>query len=404
MNPSEADTGTVLEVAFASDQTANPTPSEVAPVAVRLPRLLNLQILRAFAASMVVVEHSIGELTFWHYPMTRYISPSNAAGGSGVIVFFLLSGFIMVRQSRPLFDKKWGSLTFAYERIIRIVPLYWIATVIWYWQVVHGRADVPSHRRQLFYSLLFLPNAVKGNDLLHPILSQGWTLNYEMIFYFILTLCLLLPSRFGIPALVLVIGCVISIVHLLNPFGSGTPALVWSFYTSPVMILFALGAIVGYLEPRIVSLGRISTTVSPAFLIVLPSAILLLLGISENHWWVWSGEAVFGLLLLTLCGFSNPVRVGWINQTLILLGDASYSTYLTHVWAISFVFPIAVKAYAHFHASLEQPAAFIVVCILAANILGLTVHILLERPITRAIRKLNLPFITARRSTAPSAI
>jgi peptidoglycan/LPS O-acetylase OafA/YrhL len=74
---------------------ANPIPSgavltvpEVVPIAVPQPRLLNLQILRACAASMVVAEHSVGELTFWHYPMTRYAVASDAAGGIGVISFF----------------------------------------------------------------------------------------------------------------------------------------------------------------------------------------------------------------------------------------------------------------------------------------------------------------------------
>lgn len=368
---------------------ADPTVPEIVPVAVRQPRLLNLQILRACAASMVVVEHSIGELTFWHHPMTNYIVASEAAGGIGVISFFLLSGFIMARQSMPLFREKWGSLTFAYDRIIRIVPLYWLATLLWYWSYVHGRATIPKPRAQLAYSLLFLPNLADVKDLLHPIVGQGWTLNYEMAFYFILTICLLLPARFGIPALIVAIVSLVSIVHSLNPFGSTSAGLIWNFYTDMVMILFAIGALIGYFEPRIARLGRIHTAISPAFLIVLPPAILLALGFTTSTAGTWYAVASFALVLVPFCAFSNPVRVGWITRALVLLGDASYSTYLSHVWAITFVFPIAVKAYAHFHANLEHPAVFIVACVVAANLLGVAVHLILERPITKALRNLR---------------
>ena len=165
------------------------------------------------------------------------------------------------------------------------------------------------------------------------------------------------------------------------------------------MILFAVGSILGHLEPRIVRSGRFKTIVSPAFLILLPSAILFPLAFAQTPGWLWYGLSVFCIFLVAFCAYSNPVSVGWINRTLVLLGDASYSTYLSHVWAISFIFPIAVKSYAHFHASLDHPAAFIVVCIVAANLLGLAVHLILERPITKALRNLKARVLTPKLAT-----
>lgn len=39
-----------------------------------------------------------------------------------------------------------------------------------------------------------------------------------------------------------------------------------------------------------------------------------------------------------------------------------------------------------------------------ANGLGLVIHLYVERPINRAIRKLNLPFSDSRRQTTPAVL
>ena len=49
-------------------------------------------------------------------------------GQAGVDLFFVISGFIMVYVSRDVFGKPGAAIDFLHRRIIRIVPLYWIAT------------------------------------------------------------------------------------------------------------------------------------------------------------------------------------------------------------------------------------------------------------------------------------
>ena len=71
----------------------------------------SLQFLRAVASTSVVYYH-IGS-----YPVF---------GSFGVDIFFVLSGFVMAL----LIDKKQDILEFSIGRISRIVPLYWIFTLI----------------------------------------------------------------------------------------------------------------------------------------------------------------------------------------------------------------------------------------------------------------------------------
>ena len=47
---------------------------------------------------------------------------------SGVDVFFVISGFVMVYSSSRLFAAPSGSRVFLRRRLARIVPLYWTAT------------------------------------------------------------------------------------------------------------------------------------------------------------------------------------------------------------------------------------------------------------------------------------
>jgi peptidoglycan/LPS O-acetylase OafA/YrhL len=49
---------------------------------------------------------------------------------SGGDLFFVISGFIMVYSSEELFGAKAAWYTFLKRRLTRIIPIYWIATVL----------------------------------------------------------------------------------------------------------------------------------------------------------------------------------------------------------------------------------------------------------------------------------
>src|SRR5580658_7850078 len=95
-----------------------------------LRKLAQLQILRAVAASLVIVDHAVGTLVKEGYLPGIYKPISFLFGGLGVSVFFVISGLIMMRTSADEFGKPKAAGRFAFRRIVRVAPLYWIATLV----------------------------------------------------------------------------------------------------------------------------------------------------------------------------------------------------------------------------------------------------------------------------------
>src|SRR4029077_17035692 len=81
-----------------------------------------VQYLRGIAAMMVVWHHALGQIA-----LSRLLTELPPFGGYGVDLFFVISGFIMVVTT---WDKPIGPLEFMRHRIRRIVPLYWLVTLL----------------------------------------------------------------------------------------------------------------------------------------------------------------------------------------------------------------------------------------------------------------------------------
>lgn len=106
--------------------------SDAAPRS-RQSELHAIQVLRAVAALGVLTYHTMVEMA------TRFGGPvvfdHLVIGAAGVDLFFVISGFVMVYASEPLFGKRGASRVFFLRRLARIVPLYWALTaylVIWF--------------------------------------------------------------------------------------------------------------------------------------------------------------------------------------------------------------------------------------------------------------------------------
>ena len=135
--------------------------------------LRNVQVLRAFAALLVIFVHLDQLLSRLGVPLF---------GGAGIDIFFVISGFIMVYTTM---DREITPWSFMADRIARIVPAYWAATLgVFFLALVAPSLLQTSHMQwdELFKSLVFVPFR-KATGLVQPVLFVGWTLNYEMFFY-----------------------------------------------------------------------------------------------------------------------------------------------------------------------------------------------------------------------------
>ena len=114
--------------------------------------ILPIQYLRGIAALMVVWFHSVGQI-----PGGRHVSSPSNFGNSGVDLFFVISGFIMVVTTA---GTDVSAFEFLRRRIVRVVPLYWLLTLA----MVVAAIALPS----LFKTLIVAPKTLAREPAVHP--------------------------------------------------------------------------------------------------------------------------------------------------------------------------------------------------------------------------------------------
>jgi exopolysaccharide production protein ExoZ len=343
--------------------------------------IYNLQILRAVAAYLVFLTH------FGLYAAPILPKPDLFAfGASGVDVFFVLSGFIMFVSTagRP---ETPGS--FLLRRAIRIVPVYWLVTLVLALIAVAGLKPIgimEIRPEYLVQSLLFLPFSRGG--YVEPLNSVGWTLNYEMFFYLGFAGLLLVPALKARMYAVLAVFLALSLLSLVPVQG-----LYWAYYTKPIVLEFAAGAAVGYGYLR---LGKPSADFPVRRLAVtafIAAAALILGAQAASHVFdteaeltgfarplVWGSAAILlvgGMLLLERGGVL--LRSRW----LLSQGNASYSFYLIH----NLMLHTAAKAAAVIApAGASRVALIFVLAFAAAALLGDWMFRRIETPVGAVLR------------------
>ncbi|MEV4395588.1 acyltransferase [Nonomuraea sp. NPDC049607] len=157
------------------------SPSVVEPVSPRAGRLAWLDALRGLAAMVVVFEHALEPL--WPEARTS-VKAVFDPGWYGVLVFFLVSGYIVPASLERLgsvrafwisrFFRLWPLFTVCVAGMLLLAALGWDGLHIW-WDT-RPAAMALGHAGML-QNLLYVPNV--ANVL--------WTLSYEMAFYLLLT-------------------------------------------------------------------------------------------------------------------------------------------------------------------------------------------------------------------------
>jgi exopolysaccharide production protein ExoZ len=352
-----------------------------------MPRNPHIQGLRGIAASLVVIDHTLdviskhGLLPQWLGQGAHY-----SIGGLGVYIFFVISGFIMVNISYDDFGRLSKSLSFAKRRIIRVVPTYWIATFVAFALYVMLPLSQHPSFLHLVQSLTFIPYSTDGALDMQPVLGQGWTLNYEMYFYMLFALALLSPRRIGLPALFIVFGLIVAGGSYLKPLADPAPAsTVLSFFADPIILLFALGMAIGVLRQNFKAFYVKNPFQIAVALIVLQVALLMLFTVPPRIGfpmciWTW----IFGSIAVAACAFAAPkIRDNWFEKLSEVVGDASYSMYLFHVFfvfALAKLFPITVIT----------AVPYMIIALLGSMLFGIVFFNLVERPTALFFRTFSL--------------
>ncbi|SDL86001.1 acyltransferase family protein [Chryseobacterium taihuense] len=280
-------------------------------------KLNNLQILRGISALMVCCFHFRGDLNISTFEAGDLLFRK---GSIGVPIFFVISGFIMAFTTEKLDTDKqnyFSNITlFFKKRIIRIVPLYYLLTFGW---IILGGGITLYFSDQLLlsrliHSLLFIQHKNQP-----PVLYLGWSLNYEMFFFVIFGVSLLFRrKRYLFLILFFIFSYTAgSFIIIENPF--------WKMMTNSLNVYFVMGVVLNLFLKRMKLPYQLSLIISVILILIFSAQFFNLFHI-KNHL----------LLLLVVSGFvfsflllDYRLKIKG-NYFLILLGDISYSLYLSH--------------------------------------------------------------------------
>ena len=265
--------------------------------------LPNIQILRFVAALMVLFAHLLRATVDQKIPQMQAVTDgSGIEWGTGIDVFFIVSGFIMYYLTSTHFGSKGYAGEFIKRRVLRVVPLYWLFTALMLFSIWQFRAIVHHTDASLstvFGSLLFYP-VTRIDGRIKPILLLGWTLEYEMFFYACFALALLYRKRVALGGLFAVF-ITLALLHRYVP----VTATALRFWSDPIILEFLLGIVLADLYLRQL---RLSWFWQGA-LIVAAFAMMSLLGHSPYVGeWIWGGLPAFVLVAALALGPEWSVR------------------------------------------------------------------------------------------------
>lgn len=319
--------------------------------------IVSAQALRAIAALAVVLCH-FDQLNAWlaglrdPYPLDQL--------SSGVDLFFVISGFVMVYASDDLFGTKGGWFTFFTRRVARIVPPYWIAMAI-----AVPVMSLPSDWGSLLGSYLFFPYlSASGN--FGPVYGIGWTLNFEMYFYALFSAAVFLRRDIAVPILCCAL-CVIAFLgYWLQP--ALAPLMFWS---DPIIMEFAFGMVIALLYIRGIQLPtaiRIGLVVAGVMTIIFFNNRSPPSGFRVVQWGIPAAMIFAGAVL------GRDINFRWSRGPIQALGNASYALYLAHPLMIAAVllgWPLGLNQYP------KRMVLFI--AIVAVQIISIAVYYLFEK-------------------------
>ena len=373
---------------------------EFSPADRRTPGFPQLTTLRFLAAMLVLGSH-LGFLGHHAQPFVRDLYESFLSRGYiGVSFFYVLSGFVVGHAyERRLLDRTISRAHYFSLRIARIFPLHWIVTApLLFWMLLKGH-EPPSST--ILLNLSLLQTWVADLNVYFSLNGPSWSLSNEIFFSMLLPWLVLIRTPVLRRLLVAGAGLVALLaIAVQTPAGLQVfPVRIHQFLfeINPVVrtLEFAAGLLMLRLHRENGSTWKASTTAELGALAAWP-AIMLAFG--------FSGLPSAFHQLLTLPFMAMLVYVmarggGQVSRTLsrrwlVLLGDASFVLYLTHLLIVNFTEVVAGKL-GYARPGVAVAIGLAIFCVM----FSVLVHCVLERPLQCYLRDRLDRYFIARDTT-----
>jgi peptidoglycan/LPS O-acetylase OafA/YrhL len=356
-------------------ETANTAPASA-------PRIRSIQEFRAVAALMVVGCHLAFVSGKYCGVQNGFLETLKWWGATGVDFFFIISGVVIYQVSLQRLGGFHRAAQFLYRRATRIYPTYWFYTTLALLLYLRSPAMI-NHGTLSNASIL--PSYLLSSAKHGLLIGQAWTLIFEVIFYLVFAVFILLANKRSLNWLL----ALWAVAIVAAEFAShGSIGVRW-LALNPQVLEFLLGCLIAAL----LHLNRIGPRWGMAL------ALFGFFGTAATTLWaVLEGMPAVQLLLIPkyrVVGFGLPFaclvlgvlaleraeklpRRPWMEK----VGDWSYSIYLLHVLLLNAIFRFATEL---IPALATTAGSFLLTAcgIVAVLLCGWASYRFLEKPVLR---------------------
>lgn len=332
-----------------------------------------LESVRGIAALAVAISHGLMVLTPTNPSPPLLDRAASGLGfllpaGGAVVVFFVLSGTVLGLALER--DNNFSA--FAVRRLFRIVPAFWLATIVAFAVRLYLTPEMSQAPYQEWFQRVFWPEPVfadLGRNLLMKSINinpVSWTMLPEMLCSLLMPLLVVLHARTNL------IG---RLAILLALWFFGRHAI---FSPSQYLFCFYLG----FLVP-IAMLAPILRTRRAAYATAIAGFALIAVsdryGVAYTH--SMRGGCALGAALLIGAIVSQPHSFRWLHATVLrFMGRISFSFYLLHLTVLFGVARVATAWPEIFPPSLAGNITITLVSIGIAIALATLFYACVERP------------------------
>lgn len=295
-------------------------------------RFIFLDYLRVFAFSSVLLGHkfqatiqSFASDESFHVILRRiisFLSIFTENGGAGVVVFFLISGYIITYAIQ-----REDALSFLVKRFFRIYPLYVSAVLIelLLQRIVYSGGEIDF--RSLLVSL-----TLTGDIFNSPYTLAGveWTLRLEVMFYLVVFIAKITGL---IEKKILACGCMVllSLLFIAYPIPNWDG---WSRgYTGLYLPFLFMGVCVRFYEEKYISKKSAILVFSALYCLYIGSLPYVNPSLKDSY---------FTLAAVVLFLMTWRYRIFLVDSKIILnISMLTYSVYLFHNWLWFYIYNLA---------------------------------------------------------------
>lgn len=270
----------------------------------------------------------------------KIVSQLIGFGWVGVLLFFVLSGFLLTTSNGHMAFNKKALGVFWARRFLRIYPAVWLQLIILssLLGVLHG-LNVPANTGQWLSNITLFVNLPPY--LPYPVNAVWWTLPIELSFYLIFPLLLLFAKRHSfltllITAMVITLAWRIAVMWYFREEPGYGPVQPYLDLLPGCLAIFVMGMYAAHQSMHLSAIQqKLVITLSLAAL----GTLMYWLTSNASHYWnghwmlaIWNFSVSIVLATIVWVTGKNPeIRKTMLSGKLpVFFGEVSFGIYLWH--------------------------------------------------------------------------